>query len=111
MLMIIFFFYKNLTNVELIKKINHNFTMNDGYTIIESYDSENNILVIGDKIENKNTILHGKIVTFDMKLEDILEKINNIEECKFVNKNSNYTLDTIFVSKITGGVYKSYIIY
>ena len=46
-----------------------------------------------------------------MKLEDILTKINNIKECNFVNKNSNYKLDTIFVSKITGGVYKSYIIY
>ena len=106
-----FFFYKNLTNVEFIKKINHNFTINDGYTIIQSYDSENNILVIDDKIENKNTILHGKIVTFDMKLEDILTKINNIKECNFLNKNSNYKLDNIWVNKITGGGYKSYIIY
>jgi hypothetical protein len=41
-----FFFYKNLLNVELIKKINGNFTIDDGYIIIQSYDSENNILCI-----------------------------------------------------------------
>ena len=106
-----FFFYKNLSNVELLKKINGNFTIDAGYIIIQSYDSENNILCIDNNRENNNKILYGKIVTFNMKLQDILEKINEIEECKFVNKNSNYILDTIFVSKTTGEVYKAHIIY
>ena len=106
--MTLFFYYKNLTDIELIKKINTNFTINDAYIIIESYDSEQNILQINSKIEKNNTLLHGKIVTFNMNLEDILEKINGIEECKFKSK---YTLDTIFASRISGGVYKAYIIY
>lgn len=106
--MTLFFFYKNLTDIELIKKINTNFTINDAYIIIESYDSEKNILQINSKIEKNSTLLHGKLVTFNMNLEDILEKINGIEECKFKSK---YNLDTIFASRISGGVYKAHIIY
>ena len=106
--MTVFFFYKNLMNVELIKKISTDFTLNDGYIIIESYDSEKNILQINSKIEKNNMLLHGKIVTFNIKLEHVLEKMNGIEECKFKSK---YALDTVFASRISGGVYKAHIIY
>ena len=46
-----------------------------------------------------------------MKLEEVMNKINEIDECKFKNKTT-YTVETIWVSKIiNGGVYKAYIIY
>jgi hypothetical protein len=98
-------------NIELIKKINNIFEISDGYIIVENYDKENNILLISENAINNNKLLYGKIVKFDMKLNDIIDKINNIEECKFKNKTINYTLDTIWSNKSSGGTYKAYIIY
>jgi hypothetical protein len=46
-----------------------------------------------------------------MKLENIIEKINEIDECKLKNKNTIYSLSTVWTTKKTGGVYKAYIIY
>jgi hypothetical protein len=45
-----------------------------------------------------------------MKLDDIIKKINEIEECKVKNKNK-YKLETIWANKTFGGTYKAYIIY
>lgn len=112
--MVKFFFYKNFTNIELLKKITNDFEIDEGYIIIQDYDKENNILKISDKNENNNnTLLYGKIVNFNMTVEDILEKINDIEDCKFKNKNNieKYTLKTIMAYTINGEVYKVYIIY
>jgi hypothetical protein len=107
--MVKFFFYNKLTNVELLKKINNNFEIYDGYILIQNYDSENNLLEIGDKSLN-NKLLYGKIVDFNMKLEDIIKKINEIDECKLENK-IKYSLEQIWTNKIFGGTYKAYIIY
>ena len=109
--MVTFFFNKNLTNTDLINKINFDFEMNDGYIIIQSYDSENNILEISDKIVNNNTLLCGKIVKFKMNLADVLQKIDDIDECKFKNKKSKYNINTIWTNKKTGGCCKAYILY
>jgi len=106
----IFFFYNKLTNVELLKKINNNFEIYDGYIIVKDYDNENNILEISEKSLNNNKLLYGKIVKFNMTLDDIISKINEIEECKLENK-IKYTLDTIWANKTFGGTYKAYIIY
>jgi hypothetical protein len=54
--------------------------------------------------------LNGKIVDFDMKIEDVLLKINDISECRFKNK-IKYTLVIISATIATGGVCKTYIIY
>ncbi len=45
-----------------------------------------------------------------MKMEDIIKKIEEIEECKVENK-IKYTLETIWANKTFGGTYKAYIIY
>jgi hypothetical protein len=111
MLMVFFFFYKKLTNIELIKKISTNFTINDGCIIIQNYDDENNILEISNEPVNNNKILHGKLVHFNMKLEEVIEKINGIQERKFNAKETKYTLNTIWVNNMNGGVCKAYIIY
>ena len=109
--MVKFFFYNKLTNMELIKKINDNFDVYDGYIVIQNYDSENNILEISDKKSlNNNKLLYGKIVDFDMKLSDIINKIEDIDECKLENK-LKYTLYQIWTNKTFGGTYKAYIIY
>ena len=99
--MVLLFFYKNLTNTELIKKININFEIMDGYVTIQKYDTENNILEISD----------NKIVKFNMKINDIITKINEIEECKIKNTDTKYILSTIYVNKIFGGSCEAYILY
>ena len=109
--MVLFFFYKNLTNSTLLNKINPIYDINDGYALIEKYDSNTDNLAISDTPKKNNKILYGKLVDFNMKLEEVMNKINEIEECKFKNKTT-YTVETIWVSKIiNGGVYRAYIIY
>ena len=76
---------------------------------MQNYDSQNNILEISDKSINNNTELHGKIVSFDMILEDVIKKINEIDECKF--KKTKYTLETIWSTNIFESVTEAYIIY
>jgi hypothetical protein len=107
--MISFFFYNKLTNIELLKNINNNFKIYDGYINIKNYNSENNFLEISDKSSN-NKFLYGKIVDFNMNLYDIIKKINEIEECKLENRKK-YTLKTIWANNTFGGEYLTYIIY
>jgi|688.fasta_scaffold690595_2 hypothetical protein len=109
--MVLLFFYKNLTNIELIKKINTDFEISDGYIIVEKYDRENNILEISDNNIDNNIVLYGKLVKFNMAIKDIVTKINEIEECKIKNEGSKYILNTIWVNKKFGGCYNAYIIY
>jgi hypothetical protein len=85
----------------LITQISRNFEIDDGYIIVKKYDSENNILEIDDN-EN-NIILYGKIVNFNIKLEEIIKKINDLHEfIKDKNKNK-YTVNTVWVNKKSGG--------
>jgi len=55
--MVSFFFYKNLTNIEFIERINKNFIINNGFIAIKNYDINNNILEISNNFENNNTLL------------------------------------------------------
>ena len=107
--MVRFFFYNKLKNIELIKKISNHFDISDGCIIIKNYDDEKSILEIDDKSLN-NKLLYGKIVDFDMKLSDIINKIEDIDDCKLENK-IKYTLEQIWTNKKFGGTYKAYIIY
>jgi hypothetical protein len=107
--MVKFFFYNEFTNIELIKKITTNFQIFDGYIIMQNYDCENDLLEISNNSIDNNKLLYGKIVNFYMKFDDIIKKINEIEECKMNNK-IKYTVKTMWVNKKFGGTYKAYII-
>ena len=113
--MVSLFFYKHLMNTELIEKINNEYTMLDGYVLVQNYDDENNTLEIHNKPQYNDKILYGKIVSFDMRLVDVVEIINEIDECKLPTKKSNtkskYTLESIWVNKNICGTIKAYIIY
>lgn len=109
--MVYIFFYKNLTDSELIRKINDKFDIFDGYVLVKSYDEENDILEISGIPSDNNVILNGKIVKFDMALKDVIDKINSIPEIRFENRNTKYKLDRIWANKSTGNLYHSYIIY
>lgn len=108
--MVLFFFYNKLTNIDLIKKINNIYEINDGYILIKNMDIDNNILNICDQAINNNQLLSGKLVRFDMSINDAIKKINGIDECKIENK-IKYTLKSIWANKTSGGVYKAYIIF
>ena len=105
-----FFFYNKLMNIELINKIDTIFHKTDGYIAIKNYDNINNILEISEKSIENDKILCGIIVHFDMKLDDIIRKINNSEEFRLEDK-TKYKLERILVNKKFGGMCDAYIIY
>ena len=110
--MVSLFFYKHLMNTELIEKINRDYIMSDGYILVQNYDDDTNTLEINSKPQFNDKILYGKIVSFNMRLVDVVEIINLIDECKFNTQTKpKYTLESIWVSKNTGGTIKAYIIY
>lgn len=94
-MIISFFFYNKLKNPELINKIQKDVVITDGY--------------IKCKEINDNKILYGKIVDFTLNLEDIIKKINIIEECK-TNK-TKYTLKKVIGYTMTESTRELYIIY
>jgi hypothetical protein len=100
-----FFFYNDSHLVEKINKITTEYEIMNGYIIIKNYNKETNILEISNiPMENK-TVFYGKIVHFyKIKMENVLSKINE-------NDSINYIVSTIYANKISGGVYKSYILY
>jgi hypothetical protein len=99
-----FFFYNKLKNPELINKIQKDVVITDGYIKVNEYNE--NVLIIND---NNNKILYGKIVEFTLNLEDIIKKINNIEECK-INK-TKYTLKKVIGYTMIENTRELYIIY
>ena len=46
--MVLFFFYKNLTNCSLLNKINPIYDINDGYALIEKIDAYSENLEISN---------------------------------------------------------------
>jgi hypothetical protein len=104
--MVSFFFYKNLTNSELINNINTDFEIEEGSILVQKYDTENNILEISNNIENNTFLLHGKIVTFNMKFEDVIKKINEMKE--IINENNQQLFN---LKKLTVNNKETYIIY
>ena len=104
--MVNFFFYKKLTDIKLINNINSEFEIDEGTILVQKYDTENNILEISDNIENNTFLLHGKIVTFNMKFEDIIKKINEMKEIINDNNQQLFNLKKIIVKNK-----ETYIIY
>jgi hypothetical protein len=100
--MSVFFFYNNFKDTKLIDLISTNYRITDGYINIKSY--RNNKL----DVKGNNEQLFGKIVYFNLQLEQILEKINNIRN---IHNNLRYTIQKIEVYKLDNSVELAYIIY
>ena len=103
--MIKIFLYGNLTKINFNDE---NYETCDAYIIIKKYDIENNILEIDNKNNENNMLLHGKIANFNMKIDDLIKKINNTEYNYHLSKGN---INFIYANKMSGGVYKTYILY
>jgi hypothetical protein len=104
--MVNFFFYKKLTDIKLISNINSEFEIDEGTILVQKYDTENNILEISNNIEDNTFLLHGKIVTFNMKFEDVIKKINEMKEIINENNQQLFNLKKLIVNNK-----ETYIIY
>lgn len=100
--MVYFFFYNNLNNNELFKKIHPYHTVKIGYIYVSQFNKENNELIIKDHIQNANANanpnkkLYGLFVHFELTLEEVLNKLEKIDEIKYKNRNT-YILHLIKV--------------
>ena len=74
------FVYNKLLNSDLLDRIDNDYIDYPGYVMIENIDTDNNIS-INDEEKLNQTMLKGKIVIFNMSLNEILEKINQIKDC------------------------------
>jgi hypothetical protein len=96
--MVFAFLYGNINNVDIIKKIDATSEYYGGYVIVNKYDKENNLVEISKNEGHNNTLLHGKIVKFNMDINQLTEKITGNEEYRFKKTR----VDTIWASTIKG---------
>jgi hypothetical protein len=104
-----FFFYNNLINDELLQKIDIKYEKINGYIYIKEQDNNLNI-DIDDLDSFNNIILDGVIINFNLDLVEIVNKINNIEEIRIINKNK-YCLKNIIGYNCENKKYSLYVIF
>ena len=93
--MINIFFYNKFKDVELINQISRNADIRDGYIIVQKYDIKTNTLLLGDT-SSRSEILQGKLVRFQLTLEQFIDKLNNIEFLRIPFK-SKYNMELVDV--------------
>jgi hypothetical protein len=106
--MVFVFFYDKFNKIKIIEKINSDYEYYAGHVIVQKYDKENDIIEISDNLIGNTVLLFGKIVNFDMKIEDVMKKIHTLDEFKF----KKYTFETVWAKTlgIGGQVKRVYII-
>jgi len=93
--MINIFFYNKLKEAEMIYKISKNVVIRDGYIIVQKYNTKTNTLLLGDS-SSRSEMLYGKIVSFQLTWEQIMDKLNNIHEIRIPLK-PKYNMEIIDV--------------
>jgi hypothetical protein len=93
--MINIFFYNKLKEAEMIYKISKNVVIRDGYIIVQKYNTKTNTLLLGDS-SSRTEMLQGKIVSFHLTWEHIMDKLNNIHEIRIPFK-PKYNMEIIDV--------------
>lgn len=108
--MVTFFFYHHLMHTNTLNQLHHNYVMERGYVMVQSYDENTQHLCICKKTDN-HTRLYGRIVEFNqITFNEIITKLNRIEEFRLCHTNS-YTLDTIQAYTVEDQPKTSYIVY
>ena len=76
--MVEFFFFNNLKEDSLLKKINQQYIIQDAYIYVKDNKNLNNIIIDTDDTKNKDKLI-GKYVSFlNMTMDDILKQINGL---------------------------------
>jgi len=101
-----FFFYHKLKNIELVKKLDPQCDCRDGRVLIEDFDEQSGRLHLGN-----NTLLSGKLVTFNHSLSTILDKINDIHPMISIDNKPSYEISKILVDQGVFGACEAYIIH
>jgi len=101
--MVFVFFYGKFNKIEIIEKIKSDYEYYAGHVIVQKYDKESDIVEISDNLIDNTVLLFGKIVNFDMKIEDVMKKIRTLDDFKF----KKYRFETVWASTLgTGGQVK-----
>ena len=86
--MVEFFFYYNLKNESILQNLNNHNLIENSFLYVNNYNDLNNIDIHIDENENKLK-LYGKYVKFyDLTLDDIIKKINNLN----IGKKKKYKI-------------------
>ena len=94
--MVFVFFYGKFNKIEIIEKIKSDYEYYAGHVIVQKYDNDNDIIEISDNLIGNTVLLFGKIVNFDMKIEDVMKKIHTLDEFKF----KKYTFETVWANTL-----------
>lgn len=108
--MISFFFYDKLTNPDLISKINPVYEISDGFINVKTHNANENSIEIDDDPANNTIQLSGKIVTFDMRISAIIQKIHELKEIHFENR-TKYTLKSVLATNNLGETQETNVIF
>ena len=101
-----FFFYKNFTLEENLKRVCLNYEILDGSIRVSSYDGHRLAFSLDD---SKNSIiLKGKIVHFPLSNTEVLKRIGTISDCKL--DKSRYIMKRVGI-KNRNDTIECYIIY
>jgi len=106
--MISFFFYDKLTNPEIISKINPVYEISDGFINVKTHND--NSIDIDDDPANNTIQLNGKIVTFDMRISAIIQKIHELKEIHSDNR-TKYTLKSVLATNNLGETQETNVIF
>ena len=94
--MVFVFFYGKFNKIEIIEKIKSDYEYYAGHVIVQKYDNDNDIIEISDNLIGNTVLLFGKIVNFDMKIEDVMKKIHTLDEFKF----KKYNFETVWATTL-----------
>jgi len=104
-----FFFYNNLLDINLLNQISENIKIIPSYILVDSYNKENNLLIISKKDSINKQILKGILVKFDITLSETLKGINELSDK--IKYKQMYNLDTVDVNIYKDDTTVAYIIY
>ena len=98
--MINIFFYNKLKDIELINMISPNNIIQDGYILVQKYDSQTNTLFLGEP-NDRNEILKGKRVTFYLNWEQFMNRLYNLHDIRDPRRTKyNMEMIDVFVNNL-----------
>lgn len=101
-----FFFYNELKNIDLLKKLDPMCEHRNGNVLVSNYNEETGRLLLGN-----NVVLHGKVVTFNHSLSAMIDKINGMHTELSIEGKSCCEISKILVDQGVYGSCEAYIIH